>query len=80
MDPSSLIFNADEDNQDAEPGANAMPDSTQGRDSSSIQSPDFELPAASDPAADSTRSATATRTGASSDGAASDDTAQLGQN
>jgi hypothetical protein len=73
MDQSPLNFNADEDDQDAEPGATAMPGSVGERDSSSIQSPNFQLAAASNPVGDAAHSAEATRTDASSGGNTSTD-------
>jgi hypothetical protein len=73
MGQSSLNFNADEDDQDAEPGANAMPGSAGERDSSSIQSPNSQLAAASNPVGDAAHSADATRTDASSGGNTSTD-------
>jgi hypothetical protein len=60
MDQSSLNSNADEDEQDAEQGANAMPMDAQYRDSSSTQSPNFQLAAASNPVGDAARAADAT--------------------
>jgi hypothetical protein len=73
MGQSSLNFNADGDDQDAEPGANAMPGSAEERDSSSIQSPNFKLAAASNPVGDAAHTADATRTDASSGGNPSSD-------
>ena len=73
MGQSSLNFNADGDDQDAEPGANTMPGSAEERDSSSIQSPNFQLAAESNPVGDAERSADATRTDASSGGNPSSD-------
>jgi hypothetical protein len=71
MDQSSITSNADEDDEYAEPGANPLPADAQDRDSSSIQSPDFQLTAASNPVGDAARSADATRRGVSSENNAS---------
>jgi hypothetical protein len=73
MGQSSLNLNADGADQDAEPGANPMPGSAGERDSSSIQSPNFQLAAASNPAGDAEPTADATRTDASSGGNPSSD-------
>lgn len=66
MGQSSLNFHADEDDQDEEPGATALPADAQDRDSSSLGSPNFQLAAASNPEDDAARSADATRTNAAS--------------
>jgi hypothetical protein len=61
MGQSSLGFNADEDYEDELPGASALPASAQARASDSLQNPNFQLAAASDPVGDAARSAEATR-------------------
>jgi hypothetical protein len=65
MGQSSLDFNADEDQPGEEPGANAMPNSVEGRESSSTQSPNYQLAAASNPVGDAAGAAAATRADAS---------------